>query len=718
MKDGSDIKRYSDLLAKRCWLTGCGYIKVSKSGVLLVRQLIDAAVYSPERMIFEAKPTIGKGLVQDERASFIQYGTPLDTSKLLQLTESEEAEYQRLVAAAKLKAKPEAESAKKTYIDTEAIKLVKRGVPENIARTDITSSLENSVLYAHQQLQFQEHGVVTVADVLASPAKFNDCTLADPHEPEYHNNDKSVAKFFANTMLINSMAHGGRTYSLCESPPETCTKENLQLKVLSAINGKVLASDNAAQWIVDNAAYLDPVGEELLIDIVIKTLDLGPVKTALRKAIATLKKSIQSEKAKYYRLAPMRVQHDLSLPLDYNAFPDVDGKTSSLLATKANLVALLKGYGIGLKYDVIAKKQYLGIGEGIFCADLADNAKLAEIQNLCGLNQLPFKCMDYLVTLFASNAVNPVVDYLNKLEWNGKDNIAALRDLVTVTEESKPLWSIALKRWLIQCVAAADGAENTPHPEAKAKFEYCLTLVGKQGVNKTTFLGNLIPKALKMYFADGMHLDPANKDSVMLIIINWIVELGELDATFRKSDIARIKAFMSKTTDSMRLPYDKVESQFKRRTAFCGSVNDTQFLTDNTGSRRYWAVETLDLPTLLEIEKVVDIDQVWAQAWHCYRAGEIWWADDEMKVLVDASGERHATDNAVLDALELKFDLDNFNRGDAEFIPAGSLPERLGMVNGHSLARDIRHALESKGIERVKNRVNGYWLVERPIDED
>ena len=35
------------------------------------------------------------------------------------------------------------------------------------------------------------------------------------------------------------------------------------------------------------------------------------------------------------------------------------------------------------------------------------------------------------------------------------------------------------------------------------------------------------------------------KDSVMQCVRNWIVELGELDATFRKSDIASLKSFIT-----------------------------------------------------------------------------------------------------------------------------------------------------------------------------
>ena len=52
-------------------------------------------------------------------------------------------------------------------------------------------------------------------------------------------------------------------------------------------------------------------------------------------------------------------------------------------------------------------------------------------------------------------------------------------------------------------------------------------------------------KDMDAYIKDGITLNPSDKDSVMQCVRNWIVELGELDATFRKSDIASLKSFIN-----------------------------------------------------------------------------------------------------------------------------------------------------------------------------
>jgi putative DNA primase/helicase len=74
-------------------------------------------------------------------------------------------------------------------------------------------------------------------------------------------------------------------------------------------------------------------------------------------------------------------------------------------------------------------------------------------------------------------------------------------------------------------------------------------------------------------FLEGQTLNPAEKDSVLTAVSHWIVELGELDATFKKADIAQLKAFVTKTSDKVRRPYALKDSSFPRRTVFAGTVN-------------------------------------------------------------------------------------------------------------------------------------------------
>lgn len=62
--NGTDIPRLAKQLEIRLWATDHGYIKISKSGAILERTLIDLTVYQENRIDFAAGAALGPGLRQ------------------------------------------------------------------------------------------------------------------------------------------------------------------------------------------------------------------------------------------------------------------------------------------------------------------------------------------------------------------------------------------------------------------------------------------------------------------------------------------------------------------------------------------------------------------------------------------------------------------------------------------------------------------------------
>ena len=198
---------------------------------------------------------------------------------------------------------------------------------------------------------------------------------------------------------------------------------------------------------------------------------------------------------------------------------------------------------------------------------------------------------------------------------------------------------IALRVWFTGAAAACEHFETglkLVHG-ARPSFEYVLAILGEQGVNKTKGFLGLIPKALRKYAKDGLSIQPSNKDSVKIAVSYWLVELGELDATFGQGQIAQLKAFLSTEADELRLPYAAGYSKYKRRTAFIGTVNQDKFLKDATGNRRYLALECTNGFPLWDEDEV---NQLWAQAWERYVSGAQWWPTDVEQVVLNANAER------------------------------------------------------------------------------
>jgi putative DNA primase/helicase len=144
-----------------------------------------------------------------------------------------------------------------------------------------------------------------------------------------------------------------------------------------------------------------------------------------------------------------------------------------------------------------------------------------------------------------------------------------------------------------------------------------LVLQGKQNIGKTSWIRSLDPVSCAAV-REGAILDPANKDDVISVSRYWIVELGELDGTFRKSDIARLKAFITNSTDVVRAAYARKHSQLTRRTAFIATVNEPRFLVDDTGNRRWWTISVESI----NLNHGLDMQQVWAEAYHYWLNGE------------------------------------------------------------------------------------------------
>lgn len=62
---GTDIPALAERLQIEQWTAGRGHVVISRSGALLVRQLSDALVYQPSRLMFEAAPVLGEGVTRD-----------------------------------------------------------------------------------------------------------------------------------------------------------------------------------------------------------------------------------------------------------------------------------------------------------------------------------------------------------------------------------------------------------------------------------------------------------------------------------------------------------------------------------------------------------------------------------------------------------------------------------------------------------------------------
>jgi putative DNA primase/helicase len=224
--------------------------------------------------------------------------------------------------------------------------------------------------------------------------------------------------------------------------------------------------------------------------------------------------------------------------------------------------------------------------------------------------------------------VSVLRDWLEGLKWDGTARIETW--LATyIGAADTPYHRAVGKWWLISAVARG------VKPGCKA--DHAIVLEGGQGIGKSSALRTL---AGEDWFSDTA-ADLSTKDAMQDLPGNWIIELGELAALRRTSDIQAVKFFLSKCDDKYRPSYGRRSVRVPRQCVFAGTINDDEYLMDETGNRRFWPVRcgTIDLEGLAR-----DRDQLWAEAVALYRAGERWWPLRGEEAMCATEQERRTTD--------------------------------------------------------------------------
>jgi putative DNA primase/helicase len=276
-----------------------------------------------------------------------------------------------------------------------------------------------------------------------------------------------------------------------------------------------------------------------------------------------------------------------------------------------NLKAVLDQHGVVARYNQVEKNLQVTI-PGVECiSDELENVYLSKVTDLAiKAGMTAARIPELTLAIAVRNVYCPVQTYIGSKPWDGLSRFEQFVSQMEVSQPQLARWLV--RKWLIQAVAAV----FEPNGIANAGV---LVLTGKQSLGKTRLFKDLA-SGVPETFLEGTTLDPANRDSVMAVIRHWIVELGELDATFRKSDLAQLKAFITRQEDVLRRPYAQKESSYRRRTVFAGTVNDHMFLHDLTGNRRFW---TLDVQAIHR-DATIDYQQLWAEVKTWYDAKETW----------------------------------------------------------------------------------------------
>lgn len=265
--------------------------------------------------------------------------------------------------------------------------------------------------------------------------------------------------------------------------------------------------------------------------------------------------------------------------------------------------------------------------------DPDDAGLLHRLEHVYGI-QIADKRVYAAMTLCAQrHKFNDVKEYLAGLQWDGTNRVDTL--LTDYLGADDNVYTRAVIR---KALVAAVARVMTPG----VKYDYMPIFSGPQGIGKSTFLRLLG----RRWYSDNLQTFEGKEASEMIQGV-WINELGELNG-LSKSETNAVKQFLSRTEDIYREPYGRRTGVYPRRCVFFGTTNDSEFLKDRTGNRRFWPVDVGVQPATKNIFKDLedDVPQIWGEAYFYWQMGEPLFLSGEAERLSIQEQEAHRESNA------------------------------------------------------------------------
>lgn len=244
---------------------------------------------------------------------------------------------------------------------------------------------------------------------------------------------------------------------------------------------------------------------------------------------------------------------------------------------------------------------------------------------------------------------HPIKDFLNGLTYDGGHYI---QQLANHFDNPDGMFEQFLRRWLIASVRRVieGGTQNR-----------MLVLDGPQNSGKSSFVRWLVPNHLQRSHFVESPIRPDDEDHKRRLLKTWVWEVAELGATTRRSDVEALKHFLSLQQVTVRLKYDRGDTEKPSLTSFIGTINNVSgALNDPTGSRRFMfcTIKHIDWAYSHDLSP----DQIWSEAYMQYLAGESADLTSDEADKANLINKAYQADNYVRDLIFQYFEIDPTNQ--------------------------------------------------------
>ena len=409
------------------------------------------------------------------------------------------------------------------------------------------------------------------------------------------------------------------------------------------------------------------------------------------------------------------------------ALPDARGKKSGERKGDVKMqIAANFLRNQGLKFDVITHKLKRSDMVDVTDRDINSMLLACNVESCQNISAQTFR------SALMSNCIpefNPLTDYLDEavkavtINPDGPSYIDQVAGMVHVTYTPQSplppegglssLWHTCFRKWFVSMVAS--------WMDPKVVNHQILVLIGPQGIFKSTWLDALIPETLVSYRCRQSGTNFSDKDEQLRCAEFAMVNYDEFDR-LSSSDLDNLKSLITTPDVSIRAPYGSTKERRVRIASYCASGNKFQFLTDQTGNRRFlpFYVEHIDSP----FDHPIDHHRLYAEAVKMVKEGFVYWFTTEDIQQLSKYVEQFADRSPEEELLDVYFDIPKapgVETRTVKVLTSSEIQAKLvsyGNLHRPIPLRTLCQVLDNKGFQRMRsNRKRGYLVVELEATE-
>lgn len=373
-----------------------------------------------------------------------------------------------------------------------------------------------------------------------------------------------------------------------------------------------------------------------------------------------------------------------------------------------------------LRYDTISRKIQGHSPKSD--ANFPETIKWVELHER-DINDLLYSCNKYTGENITSQVfrsvlnssiipeVNPLQEYLKSLfEWDDSQEDFIDRVAQTVHTKNQDLWRTCFKKWFVAMVASWLDEEVVNHQ--------VIVLLGEQGIYKTTWLDRLLPPELSQYRSKQSAMERLDKDEQLRAAEYALINFDEIDKLSERG-LNELKSIITTSHIDVRAPYGYGKEKRTRIASYVASGNKEQFLTDQTGNRRWlpFIVENIDSP----YETTLPYREMYAQALRLIKDGFDYWFNVEESRNMSSYVDTFMVESNEEQLLPIYFRPATKDTFGAVFLTGAEIGSKLtayGNIRNPLTPQKLAILLKSCGFIPVRTKKQrGYIALELSVDE-